>query len=65
LFVKACFDYEDTPRVFENNMVGNLAASYGMYLKTYAVADGNSVKLDFASISGQTNSGLITYIYVK
>ena len=65
LFVKACFDYEDTPRVFENNMVGNLAASYGMYLKTYAVADGNSVKLDFTSISGQTNSGLITYIYVK
>ena len=65
LFVKACFDYEDAPTLFDNTTVGNLAASYGMFLKTYDVANGNSVKLDFASISGQTNSGLITYIYVK
>lgn len=64
-FIKACFDYKDTPTVFENNTVGNLAASYGMFLKTYNVAGGDSVKMDFTSISGQTNSGLITYIYVK
>ena len=66
-FVKDCLDSENGPVVFENEVVTDVAASYGMFLKNYGtVATGtNSLTLNFTSISGMTNSDLLIYIYVK
>ena len=65
--MKDCLDSENGPVVFENEVVTDVAASYGMFLKNYGtVATGtNSLTLNFTSISGMTNSDLLIYIYVK
>lgn len=55
------------PAIFKNNTVTELSQNYGMILKNYETLEAgtDSVTLNFASESGMTNTGLITYIYIK
>lgn len=72
-FVKACFDQNYySPIVFENEIVTNLASSYGIFLKSYGTIENYitvngvpSISLDFNSESGISKEGVLVYIYVK
>ena len=61
------FDAFDCPALFDNLAVSALPDSYGVMLKKFGdVASGEtSVKLNFASVSGMTNSKVLVYVYVR
>ena len=67
-FVKDCFDKTYyNPVIFENDVVTDMAPSYGIFLKSYGTIENptESLTLNFVSDSGKTNSGLYVYVYIK
>ncbi|WP_407426872.1 hypothetical protein [Treponema sp.] len=57
----------ESPVIFENFAVSSIPASYGIIFKKYAEISGSetSVKLNFATESGKTNSNVLVYVCIK
>ena len=63
-------DYKESyqgPAIFKNNTISSLSEGYGMIIKSYRTLSENedSITLNFTSNSGKTNTGIVTYIYIK
>ncbi len=59
--------YLERPRISRNEFTSRLSNGYGLFIKTYMTVsnDDSSVTMNFDTLSGMTNTGMTTYIYIK